>query len=273
MTNKSPKETLKPVICSTEKDARIQLAATCHLIDYYGWSDSILNHCSARVPRESGKFLMNPYGLMYNEVTASNLSVVPPADKVLEKSQWPASKPGSILHSTIYEAREDINCIIHTHTEYGVAVSMLEEGLICEDQMAMLFHDNIGYHEFEGIVINEDEKLRIKKSLGNNKCLILRNHGLVATGRSIAEAFWNYYYLEFACKVQILAKSSSMKLNKVKKDIKNTARKQHDYFCSKQAPTAAESIPGNYDVFFNAHLRLLDKLNILGAIEKDELND
>ncbi len=230
-------------------NTRVELAAICHLIDHYGWSDIILNHVSARVPEEKiDKFLMNPYGLLYDEITASDLVEVDFTGNQVDESSLPVNKPGSILHSAIYHSRSDINSIIHTHTAYGVALSMLEEGLILSDQMSMIFHGKIGYHDFEGIITSETEKSLITENLADNKCLILRNHGLVATGRSVAEAFWNYYYLEFACKTQILALSTGKKINEVSPVIKNITFNQHELFGSKEAPATDSNLPGNYEV-------------------------
>lgn len=262
----NPYEVLKPLDDKNESSLRIQLAAVCHLLEYYGWSDAILNHVTARLPENQNQFLMNPFGLMYQEITASNLVKLDLNGSKIGDNSWPVNKPGFILHSAIYEYRPDINCVIHTHTPYGVAISMLEKGLICSDQMAMLFHDSVGYHDFEGVVIDEDEKTRIARDLGLNKSLILRNHGLVATGRTIAEAFWNYYYLEFACKTQIIALSSGMQINQVPENIKSLSFKQHEYFCKDKAPTEENTFPGNFEVMLLALMRMLDRK---GSIYKD----
>ncbi|NRB11332.1 MAG: class II aldolase/adducin family protein [Rickettsiaceae bacterium] len=245
------------------KVTKIQLAAICHLIDHFGWSDMILNHVSAKIPEgHTDTFLMNPYGLLYDEITASSLVEVDFAGNQVDKSSLPVNKPGSILHSTIYQARSDINAVIHTHTPYGVALSMLEEGLILNDQMSMIFHNKIGYHDFEGIITSPAEKSRIAENLADNKCLILRNHGLVATGKSIAEAFWNYYYLEFACKTQILALSTGKKINAVTTAIKDTTFKQHERFGSKEAPTTSNNLSGNFEAMLTSLMRMLDRKKV-----------
>lgn len=254
-----PHELLKPLNNQTERAIRIQLAAVCHLLEHFGWSDAILNHASARNPENPNHYIMNPFGLMYQEVTASNLVKIDFNGHALDADAWPVNKAGAVLHSAIYEARSEINCVIHTHTPYGVAVSILDCGLLCSDQMAMLFHNSVGYHDFEGIAVNADEKSRFAENLGKNKCLILRSHGLVATGRSVAEAFWNYYYLEFACRVQILALSTGKDIRIVSDKIKSHTFEQHEFFCHEKAPTAEAEFPGNFDVMLSALMRMLDR--------------
>jgi ribulose-5-phosphate 4-epimerase/fuculose-1-phosphate aldolase len=249
----------KFLVGNDEKTIRVQLAAACRLIDHFGWSDVVLNHISARDPKNPDYFLMNPFGLLYSEMTASSLVKVDQAGNNVGPNQGTVNAAGVVLHGAILDARPDVNCVIHTHTPYGVAVSMLEEGLQCHDQMSMLFHNSVGYHDFEGIVVNEAEKQRLTKALGNNKCLILRNHGLVAVGGSIAEAFFNYYYLEFACRVQIHVLSSGAKINSVLDAIKTHTFDQHEYFTKQQAPTVQDKIPGIPQIMFAALLRMLDK--------------
>lgn len=255
----TPSDLFQPFANASEEAVRVQLAAVCHMIENFGWSDAILNHVSARVPSHNDRFIMNPYGLMYQEITASKLVKVDYNGTNIDKSPWSVNMPGLVLHAAIYEARPDITSIIHTHTPYGVAISILECGLRCTDQMAMLFEDRVGYHDFEGILISPDEKAKIAKNLGRNKCLILRNHGLVATGRSIAEAFWNYYYLEFACKVQVLAMSTGSKIKQVPKETRNHAYEQHEFFCQEKAPTVGQTFPGNCDMMLHAFMRMLDR--------------
>lgn len=264
MNNLTPRDLLKPLETPDENAARVQLAAVCRLMDHYGWTDVILNHVSARVPEATDRFLMNPYGLDYSEVNASHLVKLDMACKPFDDNAWPVNVAGVMLHSAIYEARPDVHCAIHTHTPYGVAVSMLEEGLLCDDQMSMLFHGSVGYHDFEGIVVNPDEKDRIQKALGNNKCLILRNHGLVAVGASIAEAFWNYYYLEFACRVQMQVMATGAKIKTVDRATKAHTFNQHEFFCKEKAPTvSADVFPGNIEVMFAALMRMLDRKDAL----------
>jgi ribulose-5-phosphate 4-epimerase/fuculose-1-phosphate aldolase len=259
MSKLNPRDLLKAVQCNDESAARVQLAAACRLMEHYDWSDVILNHVTARVPEQAEQFLMNPFGLMYSEVCASNLVKVDFAGQSIGEQHWPVNQAGIVLHSAIYAARPDVNSIIHTHTPAGVAVSMLECGLLCSDQMSLLFHDRVGYHDFEGIVVNEEEQQRLVKNVGKNKCLILRNHGLVALGASIAEAFWNYYYLEFACRVQLDVMATGSKLNSVAASIKTHTFAQHEYFCKEQAPTSLPDFPGNIDLMFAALLRMLDR--------------
>jgi ribulose-5-phosphate 4-epimerase/fuculose-1-phosphate aldolase len=249
----------KNMLEDNENTTRIQLAAVCRLIDHFGWSDAILNHTSARDPKNPAHFLMNPFGLLYSEMKAMDLVKVDSAGNNVGINQGVVNVAGVVLHSAILAARSDVNCVIHTHTPYGVAVSMLENGLQCNDQMSMLFHNSVGYHDFEGIVVNEDEKQRLTEALGNNKCLILRNHGLVALGSSIAEAFFNYYYLEFACRAQIQVMSTGNKISPVLNAVKNHTFEQHEFFTKQQAPTSKSEMPGIPHVMLAALMRMLDK--------------
>ncbi len=212
-----------------------------------------------RDPKKPEHFFMNPFGLLYSEITASNLIKVDQAGNNISDNQGVVNAAGVVLHSAILEARPDVNCVIHTHTPYGVAVSMLKEGLQCNDQTSLLFYNNVGYHDYEGIVVDETEKQRLTKALGNNKCLILRNHGLITVGSSIAEAFFNYYYLEFACRAQIYALSTGTQLNLIDETVKKHTFEQHEYFTKQQSPTSQDKIPGVPHIMFAALMRMLDK--------------
>jgi ribulose-5-phosphate 4-epimerase/fuculose-1-phosphate aldolase len=198
--------------CSPEEwRARVDLAACCRLIELYGMSDMMANHVSARVPGEPGAFLLNPYGVLYEEITASSLVKVDLDGAVLAKPDFGAldygiNKAGYVLHSAIHGARHEVDCVIHTHTWANMAVSALDCGLLPMTQTAMRFA-KVAYHDYEGVVLEMDERERLLKNLGDCEVMLLRNHGTLAVGRTVAEAFNNAYRLERACRTQLLAQA------------------------------------------------------------------
>jgi ribulose-5-phosphate 4-epimerase/fuculose-1-phosphate aldolase len=163
----------------------------------------IYNHISARVPGHDDQFLLNPFGLHYTEVTASNLVKIDLDGKILDGSPYPINDAGFTIHSAIHSARHDIAAVLHTHTEAGGAVSALDAGLLPFSQDALLFYNRIAYHDFEGIARDLDERSRLVRDLGPHHAMILRNHGLLTCGRSVAEAFLFMYVLERVCRSQL----------------------------------------------------------------------
>lgn len=191
---------------------RVDLAACYRLIAMYGWDDLVFTHISARVPGPEEHFLINAYGLLFEEITASSLVKVDLAgDKVLD-SPHPVNPAGFVIHSAVHEARPDVGCVLHTHTKAGVAVSAQAEGLLPISQISLFPYASLGYHDYEGVALNDDEKPRLVADLGDNNALILRNHGLLTTGATVADAFLNMYALETACQTQIMAQSSGAEL-------------------------------------------------------------
>jgi ribulose-5-phosphate 4-epimerase/fuculose-1-phosphate aldolase len=184
---------------------RRDLAACYRLVAHFGWDDLIATHISARVPGPEEAFLINPLGLMFEEVTASNLVKINVHGEILSPTQYQVNEPGFVIHSAVHMARPDANCVIHLHTRDGVAVSMLEEGLLSLNQTAMVMNGDIAFHEFEGVALDLDERVRLQHDLGSKNIMLLRNHGTLTVGRSIAEAFLRMYSLEWACSVQIRA--------------------------------------------------------------------
>lgn len=184
---------------------RVDLAASYRLAWEYGWHHLNLNHISARVPGEEGHILINPYGPMYNEVTASNLVKIDLDGTILDDTPYGINPAGYTIHSAIHAAREDVDCVLHTHTEAGLAVSALRCGLLPINQDAVRFYNRIGYHDYEGISLELGERERLVRSLGEHRALMLRNHGLLTAGRSIAEAFTLMFHLEKSCVAQIMA--------------------------------------------------------------------
>jgi len=198
-----------------EWTTRVDLAACYRLMDRYGLTDLIYNHISARIPGTED-LLINPFGFLYSEITASSLVKIDLEGEVLLEPESAYSlgvnRAGSIIHTAVHEARPDVECVIHTHTRAGMAVSATEEGLLPLTQTAMRFHGRVGYHDYEGPVLNLQEQARLQQDLGLNEVLILRNHGLLVAGPSIAEAFSRIYWLEMACKAQVDAASMSGRL-------------------------------------------------------------
>jgi ribulose-5-phosphate 4-epimerase/fuculose-1-phosphate aldolase len=186
-----------------EQQVRVQLAACYRLVAHYGMSDLIYTHISARVPGHSHHFLINPYGMLFSEITASSLVKIDHEGNLVEDSPYPVNKAGFVIHSAVHAARPEVNCVLHTHTRAGIAVSCLEEGLLPLNQMSLLFKDRVAYHDYEGIALDLDEQERLARDLGDKPVMILRNHGLLTTGRTVPEAFELMYYLEMSCKIQV----------------------------------------------------------------------
>ena len=194
-------------VSDAEWQVRVDLAAAYRLVALYGWDDLIFTHISARVPGAEHHFLLNPYGMMFEEVTASSLVKVDLAGNKVTESPYFVNPAGFTIHSAVHAAREDALCVMHLHTDYGIAVSAQKDGLLPISQQAMLALASLAYHDYEGLALNDEEKPRLVKDLGDKNHLILRNHGLLTVGRTAAEAFLAMFLLERACKIQILAQA------------------------------------------------------------------
>jgi ribulose-5-phosphate 4-epimerase/fuculose-1-phosphate aldolase len=204
--------TLTNQVSAEEWQTRVDLAAAYRLVALYGWDDLIFTHISARVPGPEHHFLLNPYGMMFEEVTASSLVKVDLAGNKAMESSYFVNPAGFTIHSAVHAAREDALCVMHLHTDYGIAVSAQKDGLLPISQQAMLARASLAYHDYEGLALNEDEKPRLVADLGDKQQMILRNHGLLTVGRTTAEAFLAMFLLERACKIQILAQSGGTEL-------------------------------------------------------------
>ena len=202
---------LKGKVSDEEWRLRCDLAAIYRLTALYGWDDMIFTHISARLPDEDGKerFLLNPYGVFFEEMTASSLLVVDIDGNVIGDTPYFSNPAGFTIHSALHMAREDAQCVLHLHTPHGVAVSAQKEGLRRYTQFAMIVHDDVAYHDYEGIALNLDERERLIKDLGSHSFLILRNHGTLTVGENCCTAFMRMYFLEQACRAQILAQSDT----------------------------------------------------------------
>lgn len=199
---------LKGKVSEEEWKIRVDLAAAYRLVAYYGWDDLIFTHLSARIPGPEHHFLLNPYNLMFEEVTASSLVKVDMHGLPLEPSPFITNPAGFTIHSAIHMARADAQAVIHLHTPHGQAVSAHGEGLLPLTQTAMLIRDEVAYHDYEGVAVDLDERERIIADLADKGAMLLRNHGTLAVGETIGEAFLKIYFLERACEAQILASSA-----------------------------------------------------------------
>ncbi|CAN5701742.1 class II aldolase/adducin family protein [soil metagenome] len=196
---------VKARVSEAEWKQRVDLAACYRLVALYGWDDLIFTHISARIDGPEHHFLINPYGLTFDEVTASNLVKIDlQGTKVLD-SAYDVNPAGFTIHSAIHAAREDAKCVLHTHSINGIAVSATREGVLPISQQSTFVLASLGYHEYEGVALREDEKPRLVKNLGTNTFLMLRNHGLLTVGPSIPEAFMAMYTFEAVCMIQVRA--------------------------------------------------------------------
>jgi ribulose-5-phosphate 4-epimerase/fuculose-1-phosphate aldolase len=198
---------LKQVVSAEEWQLRVDLAACYRLVALYGWSDLVFTHISARVPGPEHHFLINPYGLMFDEITASSLVKVDrDCNKVID-SPFPVNPAGFTIHSCVHEVREDAGCVLHTHSRAGVAVSAQKAGVLPISQQSTFVLASLAYHDYEGVALRGDEKPRLQKDLGDKNFLMLRNHGLLVVGKTIPDAFLNMYTFENTCRIQIDAQS------------------------------------------------------------------
>jgi len=203
---------VKDKVSAEEWEARVNLAAAYRLCADFGWDDLIYTHLSARIPGSDHHFLINPLGLMFEEITASSLVKVDLNGNLLMDTPFIPNAAGFVIHSAIHEAREDANCVIHLHTEYGVAVSNQKDGLQMLCQSSIPACANLAYHDYEGFAVNDGEKERLVADMGDKPALILRNHGTLTAGDTVAQAFELMFFLEKACKIQILSQSTGQKL-------------------------------------------------------------
>jgi ribulose-5-phosphate 4-epimerase/fuculose-1-phosphate aldolase len=235
-------------IAPAEWQARIDLAAVYRLLAYYRWDDVIYNHSSMRVPGEPRMFLMKKHELLYTEVTASNLVKVNMDEDLDEKSG--VNRPGFTLHGGVLSARPDVNCAVHVHTENGTALSGLKHGLRMISQQALRFYKRVGYHGYEGITEDFDERARINKDLGQNRALIMQHHGMLTVGKSAREAFVLMKYLLTAAEIQLKMEATGGELLEVPPDV-----------CAKTAEQFEHHDSGRGGADWPAYLRVLDGID------------
>jgi len=204
---------LEGKVSDSEWAIRVDLAAAYRMIAHYGWDDLIFTHLSARIPGPEHHFLLNPYNLMFEEVTASSLIKVDAAGNPVEPTPFITNPAGFTIHSAIHMAREDAHAVMHLHTPAGQAVSAHSEGLLPLTQTAMLIRGDLAFHDYEGVAVDLGERERLVQDLGDKNAMILRNHGTLAIGKNVGECFIRIYYLERACQAQIMALSAGGNVN------------------------------------------------------------
>ncbi len=198
---------LQSSVSPEEWQLRVELAAAYRLAAMYGWTDLVYTHISVRVPGPEHQFLINPFGLMFDEITASSLVKVDQQGNLLSESPFPVNPAGFTIHSCIHDGRLDVGCVLHTHTRAGVAVSSQKCGILPISQQSTFVIPQLAYHDYEGVALREDEKQRLQADLGSKNYLMLRNHGLLTVGRTVAEAFVGMYVLESTCQIQVSAQA------------------------------------------------------------------
>jgi ribulose-5-phosphate 4-epimerase/fuculose-1-phosphate aldolase len=206
---------LKEVVSEEEWKLRVDLAACYRLIALYGWSDLVFTHVSARVPGPEHHFLINPYGLMFDEITASSLVKVDQQCSKVIDSPFPVNPAGFTIHSCIHDARHDVGCVLHTHTRAGVAVSAQKAGVLPISQQSTFVLASLAYHDYEGVALRDEEKGRLVADLGDKNFFMLRNHGLLTVGRTVPDAFLSMYTFENTCRIQIDAQAGGGELVQV----------------------------------------------------------
>jgi ribulose-5-phosphate 4-epimerase/fuculose-1-phosphate aldolase len=245
------KPSRKRKISEAEWQVRVDLAACYRLAALFGWTDLVYTHISARVPGAGEQFLINRFGLAFDEITASNLVKIDLDGNLVDGSEAPVHKAGFVIHSAVHAARPDAGCVMHTHSTAGIAISAIEDGLLPVSQHANLFYERIGYHDHEGLALDMDERSRLARDLGPHPALILRNHGLLVVGTTVPEAFSIMHHLEKACQAQIAAMATGAKLATPPEIVRRKTASQG--FGSEGAPFG--------EVEWPAMLRRLDRLD------------
>ena len=216
---------LRDAVSPEEWAVRVDLAACYRLVTHFGWEDLVLTHITVRVPGADDQFLINPYGVFFDEITATSLVKIDLQGNKLQDTPFPVNPAGFVIHSAIHAARHDARCVLHTHTLNGIAVSTQRAGLLPISQHSISVLASLGYHDYEGVSLHDDEKPRLVADLGDKTNLILRNHGLLTVGETVAEAFVAMYYLETSCAIQVRAQGGG-ELTPVRKEVIDTAYEQ-----------------------------------------------
>lgn len=206
---------VKQQVSEQEWQLRVDLAACYRTVAQYGWDDLVFTHISARVPGPEHHFLINPYGLLFEEVTASSLVKVDLHGNKVMDSEYAINPAGFVIHSAVHEAREDAKCVMHLHTNAGIAVSVQEQGLLPYSQQSLFALSSLSYHDYEGVALNPEEKVRLVADLGKTNFMILRNHGLLTCAESVADAFLAMFILQRSCEIQIQAQSTGTTLRPI----------------------------------------------------------
>jgi ribulose-5-phosphate 4-epimerase/fuculose-1-phosphate aldolase len=243
-----------------EWQLRCQLAACFRLIAHFRMTDLIYTHATVRVPGAEPCFLINPYGLMFDEIRASDLIKVGVDGRVADSGKGLINFAGFVIHGALHAARADAHCVVHTHTRAGCAVAAQRDGLLPVNQISLEFYERVAYHDYEGIAYDFDEQQRLVRDVGDKPVVILRNHGLVTLGRTVAQAFLRMYYLEKACEIQLAAQSSGQPLSLPSVEV---CRRTEQQFSAPPTPPNAQLVsdPDGLDLAWQALLRLLDRLD------------
>jgi ribulose-5-phosphate 4-epimerase/fuculose-1-phosphate aldolase len=213
-------------VSDAEWRTRVDLAAAYRMVAMFGWDDLVFTHISARVPGREGEFLINPYGLFFEEITASSLVKVDAMGVKLDDTPFEVNPAGFTIHSAVHGARHDVGCVLHTHTANGIAVSAQAGGVLPLSQQSIFVLASLGYHDYEGVALREDEKPRLVADLGGHSFLMLRNHGLLTVGATVADAFLSMYLFETVCTIQVRAQAGGGELVRVDPRIVQGAQQQ-----------------------------------------------
>jgi len=243
---------LRPEMSAAEWQQRVELAACYRLLAHFRMTDLIYTHCTVRVPGEPGRFLINPYGFRWEEITASSLVKIDVDGNKVGDSPHRVNPAGFTIHSAVHMSRHDAACVIHTHTRAGMAVASLKEGLLPLNQIALQFYGRLGIHDYEGIALDLDERARIIADLGDKCGVLLRNHGLLTVGRTVAEAFNLMFYLERACEVQVATLSMGREIVLPPREVCEKVGAQYDQMNFDDGDLLLE---------WDAHLRMLDAID------------
>ena len=223
-----PTKGVRNRISDEEWQMRVDLAAAYRLFSVYRWDDLVFTHITARVPGGDEHFLINPYGMMFEEITASSLVKIDLEGNIILDNGYPINPAGFVIHSAVHSARPDIGCVMHAHTPNSIAVSAQKDGLLPISQQSMFVLSALGYHGYEGVALEEEEKPRLIADLGSNLFLLLKNHGMLTVGSTVAAAFLAMYTLESACRIQLLAQSGGSELIPIPDQIIAGARAQQE---------------------------------------------
>jgi len=221
-----PAGSVRDQVSDEEWSIRVDLAAAYRLVAHYGWDDLIFTHISARVPGPEHHFLINPYGMMFEEITASSLIKIDMAGELVMPSEFIVNRAGFTIHSAVHEARDDARCVMHLHTLDGTAVSTDSRGLMGLNQTSLLIRDQIAWHEYEGVAVDLDERPRLQQDLGEKNYMLLWNHGTLTCGETVAEAFQRMYFLERACSMQVRTLSTGADIHPPMDEIVSKTRHQ-----------------------------------------------
>jgi len=249
MSAVAPSRSARPACSEAEWRTRVDLAACYRLADMNGWSKVIWNHITARVPDEPDAVLVFRLGCRYDEVTASNLVKMSLDGRMLDGGEGARNDAAYVIHGGMYRARRDVGCVMHTHSRAGQAVAALQEGLLLLSQEAMLLHDDVAYHGYEGISDDEDESARLARDLGDRNQMILRSHGLITVGRTVGEAYWRMFHLDMACRIQMDVLATGRPFIQQPPEVCAKVRRQYE----------SEFYPGRHE--WPALLRKLDQIS------------